>query len=252
LLEQLNDLPSNKQVEVVRRHIEQDERQASRHLKPEDAEKLRQEISQIGQENKELLERARKSRKVLRINGEAPLVPQGSMFALADLFRGDKREEIQNRLVGKLSSAEQAHWKTLDRQRKWWQLSIWIQDAMKLKADPEKLEQFFASDKLTPEQRQRLLDKPYANLEADLERMYIRSELGIENPAQLFGDFSEPGRMPWSGPGMGPREGAGPNRPPGFNPERGPRPDGPPGERRPRNRPPQLPGERPEQKPEAI
>jgi hypothetical protein len=177
------------------------------------------------------------------------------MFVLADLFSRDKREETENRLVGKLSNVERDRWKTLDRQHKWGQLWIWIKDAMNLKADPEKLEEFFASEKLTPEQRQKLLDKSYSNMEADLERMYIRSELGIENPGQLFGDFGEPARMPWGGPGMGPpREGAGPNRPPEFNPERGPRPDGPPNERRPRNRPPRPPGDGPPQegKPEAI
>jgi hypothetical protein len=256
LLEQFHDLSSAQQVEVVRRRIEQEGRLAARHLKPDDAEKLRQEIIQVGQENKgELLERMRKARKGMRNNPDGPFGMQGSMFALADLFRGDKRKETANRLVGKLSEGEQSHWKSLDGQRQWGQLWIWIQDAMKLKADPEKLEQFFASDKLTPEARQKLLDKPYANMEADLERMYIRSELGSENPGQLFGDFGEPGRMPWGGPGMGPpREGAGPNRQPGFDPERGPRADGPPSERRPRNRPPRPSGDGPppERKPEAI
>jgi hypothetical protein len=255
LLEQLHDASPEKQVDVVRKHIEQDERIASRHLLPEDAEKLHQEIVKIGQENKEeIIERMRKARKGMRNNPEGPFGPQGSMFVLADLFRGDKREETANRLVGKLSETERSHWQSLDRQRKAGQLWIWIQDAMRLKADPEKLEQYFASDKLTPDARQKLLDKPRANMEADLERMYIRSELGVENPGQMFGDFGEPGRMSWGGPGMEPRDGPGPNRPPGFNPERGPRPEGPSGERRPRNRPPRPPGDRPPQgqKPEAI
>jgi hypothetical protein len=191
----------------------------------------------------------------MRINSEGPFALQGSMFVLADLFRGDKREETANRLIGKLKDVEQVHWKTLDRQRKAGQLWVWIQDAMKLKADPEKLELFFASEKLTPELRQKLLEEPRATMEADLERMYIRSELGVENPGQLFGDFGEPGRPKWNGPGMGPpRETAGQNRPPMFGPGREARPDGPPGERRPRNRPPRPPGDRPppEQKQEAI
>jgi hypothetical protein len=248
LLEQLNDLPADKadkRVEVVRRHIEQDERLASRHLSADDAEKLRQEIIQIAQENKEeMLDRARKARKGARNNSEGSFAPQGSMFALADRFKGDKRMETANRLVGKLSDAAQAHWKSLEGQRKSGQLWIWIQDAMKLKADPEKLEQFFAGEKLLPEERQKLLEEPRANMEADLERMYIRSELGVENAGQLFGDFGEPGRMPWNGRGIGPpREGEGLNRQPGFGP--GPRPDGPPGERRPRNRPTRPPGDQP-------
>jgi hypothetical protein len=90
-------------------------------------------------------------------------------------------------------------------------------------------------------------------MEADLERMYIRSELGLESAGQLFGDFGEPGRMRWNGTGMGPpRDGEGPNRAPVFAP--GPRPDGPPGDRRQRNRPPRPSGDRSpaEQKQEAI
>ena len=163
--------------------------------------------------------------------------------------------DTANRLVSKLSETERSHWQSLDRPRQWGQLWIWIQDAMKLKPDPEKLEQFFASDKLTPKQRQELLDKPYANMEADLERMYIRSELGIENSGQLFGDFGEPGRMLRGGPGTGLREGSGPSRPPGFNPEREKQPDGrPPSEHRQRKRLPGPPVDRPapEQKQEAI
>ena len=239
LLEQLHDSPSDKQVHVVRRHIEREERLASRHLSPEDAEKLGREIVQIGQENKgEVLKRLRKAREGMRKNADEPVALQGSMFVLAELLRGSKRDETVERLVKTLSEAERIHWQTLDRQRKFWQLWIWIQDAMKLKADPEKLEQFFASDKLTPEQRQKLLDKPYADMQADLERMYIRSELGIENPGQPLGDFGEPGRTPRNGPGMRPRDGAGPNRPPEFNPDRARHPNGPPGERRQPNRPP--------------
>ena len=127
---------------------------------------------------------------------------------------------------------------------------------MDSKVDPEELEDFFASeDKLTPDKRQELLDKPRAKMETELKYLYFNWKLGIQIPGPMFGDSGEPGRMPWTGPDTGPpRDGPGPNRPPGFNPGREPRPDGPPGERRPRNRPPRPPGDRPppDQKPEAI
>ena len=242
LLEQLADKPANKQAEVVERYLNQDQRDASRHLSSGDAEKLRQEIVLIGQQRRdEFAERVRNGRKEMQ--DERSGGRQRSMFFLGDLFREDKRDQLATRLVGKLSSPEQDYWKSLEGPRKWAQLGIWIQDAMKLKADPKQLELFFASDKLTPELRQKLLDKPYANMEADLERMYISSELGVENPGQFFREFGDAGRRPWGGPGMGPpREGPGGNRPPGgFGP--GPRPDGPPDDRRPRRPPP--PGEGP-------
>ena len=104
------------------RHIEQDERLASRHLTPDDAEKLRQEIKKVVQENKEeIFERARKARKGVRLNSEGPFALQGSMFVLAELFR-EKRQETEKRLIGKLNDTEQAHWKSLEGQRKWGQL----------------------------------------------------------------------------------------------------------------------------------
>ena len=44
---------------------------------------------------------------------------------------------------------------------------IWIRDAMDPRVDQEELENFFASeDKLTPDKRQELLDKPRAKIEA--------------------------------------------------------------------------------------
>ena len=108
------------------------------------------------------------------------------------------------------------------------------------KVDQEELENFFASeDKLTPDKRQELLDKPRAKMEAELKYLYFNWKLGIENPGPMFGDSGEPGRMPGTGPGVGP--------------SREPRPDGPPGERGQRKRPPRPPGNRsPEQKQEAI
>jgi hypothetical protein len=132
-------------------------------------------------------------------------------------------------------------------------MAIWVREAMDPKVEPGELEEFFASeDKLLPDKRQELLDKPRAKMEAELKYLYFNWKYGIQNPGPMFGDVGEGGRMPWAGPDGPPRDGGGPNRPPGIGRE--PRPDGPPGERRQRNRPPRPPGDRPplDQKPEAI
>ena len=251
LLEKLAGKSPQKQAEVVDRYLDQDQRDAARHLSSADADKLRQEIMLVSQQRRdEFADRMRNGRKEDRKDGpdDKSGGRRAAMFFLGDLFREDKRDQLANRLVGKLSSSEQAYWKSLEGPRKWAQLGLWIQDAMRLKPGSDKLEEFFASDKLTPEVRQKLLDKPYANMEVDLERMYISSELGVENPGQFLREFGDPGRRPWGGPGMGPpREGPGGNRPPGgLGP--GPRPDGPPDDRRPRRPPP--PGEGPPRDPE--
>jgi hypothetical protein len=190
---------------------------------------------------------------------------QATMAAIRELFQekdGNKRTEIEERLMSKLSPASQAHWKSLARSQRPFdkarQIGIWVRDAMDPKVDQEELEDFFASeDKLTPDKRQELLDKPRAKMEAELKYLYFNWKLGIVNPGSMFGDSGEPGRMPWTSPGAGPpREGTGPNRPPVFDPGREPRPDGPPGEPRQRKRPPRPPGDRPpqeqKQKQEAI
>ena len=185
------------------------------------------------------------------------------MVAIKELFQekdNNKRADNVERLTSRLTPESQAHLNSLaksprpyDRARQMW---IWIREAMDPKVDPAELEDFFASeDKLLPDKRQELLDKPRAKMEAELKYLYFNWKLGIQNPGPMFGDSGEPGRMPWAGPDMGPpHEGPGPNRQPGFGPGREPRPDGPPGERRQRNRPPRPPGDRPpsEQKPEAI
>ena len=71
-----------------------------------------------------------------------------------------------------------------------------------------------------------LLDKPKAEMEAELERLYLKSELGIDERWQQFREFGERGRGPRNGPGPGPFEGGRP----GTGPQR--RPDGQPFEPR--------------------
>jgi hypothetical protein len=266
LHEQLRGLSVEEQVAVVQKTIEADEDQRYRHLSLDEAEKVRQEIIQMAMEKRPGFMAGRKGERGQKFDDQR--ARQATMVAIRELFqekdnnkRAKIRAEIEDRLTSKLSPESHAHLKSLaksprplDRQR--WQMGIWIRDALDPKVEPEELEDFFASeDKLLPDKRQELLDKPRAKMEAELKYLYFNWKLGIQNPGPMFGDSGEPGRMPWTGPDAGPpHDGPGPNRPPGFGPGREPRPDGPPSERRQRNRPPRPPGDRPppDQKPEAI
>jgi hypothetical protein len=225
----------DEQVELVKERVERNDEPAFEHLTTEDADKLRREIIQIAAKKKpELMERMRHSRQPGRaLNAEEKWSRQATLMALVESFRGNSRERTERQLIGALSPAAQAHWESLGRSQREFgrarQLWMWIQDAMNLKADPKKLEEFFASDKLQPDEKQRLLNQPRAEMDAALERMYIRSELGIDNPAQFLGDGAGPGRP--RGPVIigPPRDGDGPRRPPVFGPgqERRPPPPAP-------------------------
>ncbi len=261
LREELAGKTADKQADIVHRLVEGESKLAARHLTDDDAERLRQEIMRLVKENgPEFAERARPSRKNFRKNLEVPFAEQhATMSILVDLLKGPKREATIKQLVGALSPAQQAHWENLERSprefAKRGQLWVWISDAMKLRADPQKLTEFFATEgKLKPDERQKLLDEPRARMEADLERLYKSSELGIDYPGQLFGDFGEQGR--WNGRGIGPPPGEGGmrNRPPFFGPRREPRPDGGPNEGPPdhRRQPPPTPSPPPDKKQEAV
>jgi hypothetical protein len=246
LHEQLRGRPVEEQVAVVQKTIEADEEQRFRHLSLDEAEQLRQEIIQMAKDKRPGFMTGRKGDRGPTFDDQR--VRQATMVAIRELFQekdNNKRAQIEEHLTSKLGPASQAHLKSLaksqrpfDKARQMW---IWIRDAMNPKVDQEELEDFFASeDKLTPDQRQELLDMPRAKMEAELKYRFFNWKLGIANPGPMFGDSSEPSRMPWTGPGVGP--------------PREPRPDGPPGERGQHKRPPRPPGDQkpPEQKPEAI
>jgi hypothetical protein len=258
LHEQMRGLPVEEQVAVVQKTIGADEEQRYRHLTLDEAEKFRQEIIQMAMARRPGFMAGRKGDRGTKSDDQR--ARQATMVAIRELFQekdNNKRAEMEERLISKLSPDSQAHFKSLaksprpyDRAR---QMAIWVREAMDPRVEPEELEDFFASeDKLLPDKRQELLDKPRAKMEAELKYLYFSWKLGIPNPGPMFGDVGEGGRMPWGGPDGPPRDGGGPNRPPGIGREQ--RPDGPPGERRQRNRPPRPPGDRPlsDQKPEAI
>jgi hypothetical protein len=248
----MHDLSPEKQVAVVKKHLEKDDDQLIRRLSASDANILRQEIAQLARRRPGFGDRPPGRKGERGLTPDETLSRQATALAMREYFQerdGKKRTELENQLIGKLSPEAQAQWKKVsqsprpfDRGR---QMLAWVRDSMDMKVDQNQLEEFFASDDLSPDKRQELLDKPRPKMDAELKQLYINWKLGIVNPGQMFGEPGEQGRMLWEGPGMGPP-------PEGFDPPRGPRPDGPPGERRPRKRPPGPPGDRPPEKREAI
>lgn len=257
------------QAVIVGEKVRHEEGQAWQHLSADDAKKLRDEILNFSLDKKagfsqKLLRNHRGDR--LRKLEENP-VAQALVILWSELLEDNKFEAAANQLVAKLSPEARTHWDSLERgprELRKRQFGVWIRDAIRPKLDPEELERFFASDELTNDQRQRLLEMQRPEMEAELKRQYLSTGLGFD-AGQLLREFGEPGRMPPIGPGAG-----GPQ----WRPE-GPRPDGPkrgepgapdrprsrqrfgpsrPGERQPPNQPQQLaPNPQPEdQKPEAI
>lgn len=257
--EELLDAPADKQVDVIKKRLNRDSDVLFQHLSDEDAIKLRQEIMRMGMERRrDFAEKFRENRKGGRSLSPQEQNARQAVFVIMSRLRDD-RQNTEQQLIESLSEQARTHWDSLGRgqrqlakPRQFW---IWLTDAMKLKATPQDLEDHFASDKLKPEEKQRLLNQPRAEMDAALERHYLRSELEIDNPAQLFGEFSEPGR-PRGGPGMGPPQGdrERPLRPREFQPRREPGPDDRPNDRRPPNGPPRPPlgAPQPEPKGQAI
>jgi hypothetical protein len=256
--EELLDAPTDKQVDVIKKRLNRDADVLYQHLSDDDAVKFRQEVMRLGMERRgDFTEKFRENRKGGRPIGIQEQNARQAVFVVISQLRDD-RQKTEQRLIGSLSENARAHWDSLGRGQRQFakprQFWMWLQDAMKFKATPQDLEDHFASDKLKPEEKQRLLNQPRAEMDTALERHYLRSELE-DNPPQLIGEFGEPGR-PRGGPGMGPPQGdrERPMRPRDLPPRREPGPNDRPNDRRPPNGPPRPPldGPPPEPKPQAI
>jgi hypothetical protein len=249
LREELHDLPPDEQATIVARFIRREENNSWRHLSDDDAKTLRGEVLKIADEKRpQFLEKMAQRRRGPRLqNIEGEPVNQGLAIIWLEIFN-DQNDETAKRLVGKLSQEARTHWERLPqapRNLRKWQLGVWIRDAMHLKLDPEDLEKFFAREgagSLSIKRRQELLDMTRSEMDTELKRQYLGSELGIEE-GQWLREFGEPGRMPRNIPGLPGRESMGPNRPFGPGGRRELRPDGAPNEQR-INRPPRRPADR--------
>lgn len=171
------------------------------------------------------------------------------MILRTAIQNNENGQAIMDSLVSKLSPEAQDHWKKMNHGRRehWIQLWQWVHDAMKPKYGPEDIEQFFVSDELSADERQRLLEMPRVEMKNELERLYLGSKEGVDNRAPFWRDFGDGGRGPRSGPGdmgMGRGEPGGRpgDRPRGFQsgpPDQRVGPDGPPRDQQfDRDRPP--------------
>jgi hypothetical protein len=239
------ELSTSERVAEVQKLAHQDSEQAARHLSDADAANLRGEILKLAKEKQpELLQKIPASREHDRISSLDAAKPGQALFiVLAAIRNNEYGEATTDELVSKLSPEAQEHWNKLGRGRRerWFQVWQWMWDALNPKLGPEELEQFFVSDKLTPDERQKLLELPRSEMKSKLQQLYLSSQFGIENRMQFFREFGEGGRGPRGGPGPfeprgpGPRpldfgDGPrfGPGRPPSERFERG----GPPGSER--------------------
>lgn len=249
LREELSKLRSpSEKVAAIQQRLRQE---ASRlqHLSTDDRSALRREIMRLVEEKAGDLQ-LRKSLEGRRPgSGRDDLQFWSLLRALGPMLGNQpRREAIVEQLVQSLSPEAQRHWRGLQsNEERLAQFFQWIRD-LRSTGNDEELEQFFASERVSLEERQRLLEMPLDEMKDRLERMYLRSEIGFDWP-EVF----EGGRGPRSGAppefGRGPRSrGNGPPRfegppglrgGPGFRPGGPPGPDGPPLDDRFERRPPE-------------
>lgn len=232
------------------------------HLSPDDQITFRREIVKLAEEkSRELPQLPLTDRMRRSTDGRDLSQTRLALRKLVTAIRnGAKIDELIGRLVQTLSPEAQDHWKALknERERKV-QFAQWLRDVAATGKD-EELEAFFASDEVSPDDRQRLLERSREQMKRDLEEMYLHSEFGID-----LSEFGDRGRVPGFGPemrrsapppdgggppfgdGPGGRRGPGPGRGPGgpFRPRPNERFEefGPPG-------PPPRPGDQPQSPPQ--
>ena len=84
-----------------------------------------------------------------------------SLAILSAALRNREGDAMMNQIVAQLSPEAKDYWRGLDRRpERRTQFWVWLNDALQFEVGPEELEEFFASDRITPDERQRLLDLP--------------------------------------------------------------------------------------------
>lgn len=210
-------LSTSQQVATIERMVGQEKQQEMRQLSGSDKSTLRNAIHALVDKKKEELLTKEKEGQARdgsidpRTNGRA---------ALWLILR--ESDSVMDELANKLSLKAKDHFNRIphwqyDQRRR--QMLAWIHDALDTKTMPEDLEKFFA-DKVPLETRQKLLDMPKSEMDVALEKLYLRSELGIDERFPMLREFGEGNR----GPRNPPRDG---ERPPGGRAE-GRRGEGPP------------------------
>ena len=241
----LREMLTNERLAAVRKLLDEEQRTVHRKLSATDEQALQDAILELVEERRAELEQELQRRgNPERLAGRS--TADVAMFILFRELRDDRRRtELQDRLTADLSAPAQERLQSLRRWERARQMHLWIREALQPKYGPNELQAYFASDKLSNDQREELLSLPRAEMEERLERMYVDSQLGLsdadwangwgrDGPARgpRDGEFGPGGRDGRDGP---PREfegrpfDRGPGRPPGPPPGPGGRlPDGRP------------------------
>jgi anti-sigma-K factor RskA len=214
------------------RRVEELIEKSGRQLSLEDEKALQEAILELVAEHrtKFLQEvRQRGNRDMVRRIADKPTHFVALALIEWQMRDDDARRNIQDHLTAGLSPAAQEYFDRLEGRERERQLRRWAWDALWPKFGPQALEQFFVND-LSVDQRDDLLALPRAEMEEQLKKWYMSSQVGLRD-RDWPGWFGRggPGRGPWN-PDRGPRGRRGGGRPEfdgrGF--ERRPFPDGPP------------------------
>jgi hypothetical protein len=246
LPDKLQGLAVAEQVSEVRKEVQRKNEQAARHLSPTDATSLRNEIIALAKEkHPEVLKNIPPGRVHDRVERLDVSKPQEASWVLFLLMRDPETHDATvKRLISKLSPEAQSHWNELTSHSRHErdvvpQLLRWEDDALHPQWGASELEQFFVN-KLSNDERQKLLDSPRSEMKSRLEHMYENAELGIDTRIQQFRDFRDFQRGMRGGPGggspemerpgeRGPRFGPRPQDDPRFDRDLPSGPGGPPG-----------------------
>jgi hypothetical protein len=198
--EDLRVLPTDKRLKLIREIVREENERASRRLSAEDAAKLRDEIMEIFQERKDdFLRYVRRRERDNRPRFEGTDARRALMVLSWVLRSDDRDDETRKRLINELSPEAQQHLERVGRRdgaRHQFQLWRWILESMQPHWGPGELERFFAND-LDNNQRERLLSLPADEMQSQLERMYLATQLGLRGPEEVLGEFgSRGGRSP--------------------------------------------------------
>jgi hypothetical protein len=201
-------------------------RESGHKLSSDEEQALREAVNKFAEQHRsEVLEDFRRDNPdaARRVEGE----PKRINRAVVWLAMGNEklRDELHGQLTAALSESNRLYLEHLSLREQFWQMQRWVGAAMNPKFGPQELERFF-SDKLTSDQREKLLNLSQAKMETQLEQWYTASQLGL--PERDWVESDSAGRFGRGGPGPGPGNG----RPPREGEDRPRRGDGPPFGRR--------------------
>ncbi len=203
---ELRELASEDRLRRVEQTIQMAKREPRWQLSPEDERGLQEAILHVVEQKRlEFIAELRRqgNREPERRIANMSAAAVASLIVQRELHSDERRHELQDRLTALLSPEAQQHFAGLEGRQRGWQLSQWIRAALRPKFGPEELESFFAGKDLNNDQREYLLSLPQAEMDDQLQQMYMSLQVGLRNDDWLRG-------MRRNGPG---RNGPGRNEP---------------------------------------